>query len=100
MKDLQAMDRAHRIGQKKVVNVYRLITRSTLEEKIMKYVSKTIKLKPLPDTLFNIYVYHFSFQKFKLKTANTVISSENSSLQTMGTDKVMLNILFQNTKIY
>ena len=38
-KDLQAMDRAHRIGQKKVVNVYRLITRGTLEEKILKYVS-------------------------------------------------------------
>lgn len=35
MKDLQAMDRAHRIGQKKVVNVYRLITTGTLEEKIM-----------------------------------------------------------------
>lgn len=35
MKDLQAMDRAHRIGQKKVVNVYRLIMRGTLEEKIM-----------------------------------------------------------------
>ena len=38
-KDLQAMDRAHRIGQKKVVNVYRLITRGTLEEKILRYVS-------------------------------------------------------------
>lgn len=25
MKDLQAMDRAHRIGQKKVVNVYRYV---------------------------------------------------------------------------
>jgi hypothetical protein len=37
-KDIQAMDRAHRIGQKKVVNVYRLITRGTLEEKILKYV--------------------------------------------------------------
>lgn len=37
-KDLQAMDRAHRIGQKKVVNVYRLITRGTLEEKIMRSV--------------------------------------------------------------
>ena len=35
MKDLQAMDRAHRIGQKRVVNVYRLITKNTLEEKIM-----------------------------------------------------------------
>lgn len=34
------MDRAHRIGQKKVVNVYRLITRGTLEEKIMGYVIK------------------------------------------------------------
>ena len=37
--DIQAMDRAHRIGQKKVVNVYRLVTRGTLEEKILKYVS-------------------------------------------------------------
>jgi TATA-binding protein-associated factor len=37
-KDLQAMDRAHRIGQKKVVNVYRLISRGTLEEKILRFV--------------------------------------------------------------
>jgi TATA-binding protein-associated factor len=35
-KDIQAMDRAHRIGQKKVVNVYRIVTRGTLEEKILK----------------------------------------------------------------
>ncbi|XP_030026584.2 TATA-binding protein-associated factor 172 isoform X2 [Manduca sexta] len=65
MKDLQAMDRAHRIGQKKVVNVYRLITRDTLEEKIM------------------------SLQKFKLMTANTVISSENAAMETMGTDQLL-----------
>jgi TATA-binding protein-associated factor len=32
---LQAMDRAHRLGQKKTVNVYRLLTRGTLEERIM-----------------------------------------------------------------
>jgi TATA-binding protein-associated factor len=38
-KDMQAMDRAHRIGQKKVVNVYRIVTRGTLEEKILKYDS-------------------------------------------------------------
>ncbi|XP_076073071.1 TATA-binding protein-associated factor 172-like [Mytilus galloprovincialis] len=65
MKDLQAMDRAHRIGQKKVVNVYRLITRGTLEEKIM------------------------GLQKFKMTIANTVISQENSSLQSMGTDQLL-----------
>ena len=35
MKDMQAIDRAHRIGQKRIVNVYRIILRETLEEKIM-----------------------------------------------------------------
>ncbi|CAH0564280.1 unnamed protein product [Brassicogethes aeneus] len=65
MKDLQAMDRAHRIGQRKVVNVYRLITRATLEEKIM------------------------GLQKFKVQTANTVISGENSHLETMGTEQLL-----------
>lgn len=48
-KDLQAMDRAHRIGQKKVVNVYRLITRGTLEEKILKSVP--LPLSPPPTFL-------------------------------------------------
>lgn len=41
--DLQAMDRAHRIGQKNPVNVYRLICENTLEEKIIE--RQTIKLK-------------------------------------------------------
>ena len=35
MNDLQAMDRAHRIGQTRTVNVYRLIMRDTIEDKIM-----------------------------------------------------------------
>ena len=64
-KDLQAMDRAHRIGQTKVVNVYRLITKGTIEEKIM------------------------SLQKFKLGVANSVVNIENSSLSTMGTEQLV-----------
>ena len=34
--DAQATDRAHRIGQTKTVHVFRLITKSTVEEKIVK----------------------------------------------------------------
>ena len=48
MKDLQAMDRAHRLGQTKVVNVYRLIARGTLEEKIMGYSPSPLPPLSLP----------------------------------------------------
>ena len=41
--DLQAMDRAHRIGQRKEVFVYRLICQDTVEEKIVQ--RQAIKLK-------------------------------------------------------
>ena len=41
--DLQAMDRGHRIGQTKQVRVYRLITKNTMEEKMVE--KQTMKLK-------------------------------------------------------
>ncbi|KAK7312063.1 hypothetical protein VNO77_35609 [Canavalia gladiata] len=65
MRDHQAMDRAHRLGQKKVVNVHRLIMRGTLEEKVM------------------------SLQRFKVSVANAVINAENSSMKTMNTDQLL-----------
>eukprot|EP00955_Chlamydomonas_euryale_P043373 352573-Chlamydomonas_euryale.AAC.1 len=36
--DLQAMDRAHRIGQKKEVHVYRFCTEHSIEEKVIEKV--------------------------------------------------------------
>ncbi|KAF6176669.1 hypothetical protein GIB67_034531 [Kingdonia uniflora] len=65
MRDHQAMDRAHRLGQRKVVNVHRLIMRGTLEEKVM------------------------SLQKFKVSVANAIINAENASLKTMNTDQLL-----------
>ncbi|XP_031494199.1 chromatin-remodeling ATPase INO80 [Nymphaea colorata] len=38
--DLQAMDRAHRLGQTKEVTVYRLICKETVEEKILQRASQ------------------------------------------------------------
>lgn len=65
MNDLQAMDRAHRIGQKKVVNVYRIITKGTLEEKIM------------------------GLQKFKMNIASTVVNQQNTGLVSMDTRQLL-----------
>uniref|UniRef100_K3WIC8 Chromatin-remodeling complex ATPase chain n=1 Tax=Globisporangium ultimum (strain ATCC 200006 / CBS 805.95 / DAOM BR144) TaxID=431595 RepID=K3WIC8_GLOUD len=42
--DLQAQDRAHRIGQKKEVNVYRLVTSDSVEEKIIERAQQKLKL--------------------------------------------------------
>jgi len=42
--DLQAMDRAHRIGQKKTVRVFRLITEHTIEEKMVERAEMKLRL--------------------------------------------------------
>ncbi|XP_056643641.1 chromatin-remodeling complex ATPase chain Iswi isoform X1 [Diorhabda sublineata] len=45
--DLQAMDRAHRIGQKKQVRVFRFITENTVEEKIVERAEVKLRLDKL-----------------------------------------------------
>jgi len=51
----KAMDRAHRIGQTRPVNVYRLLMRGTLEEQIM------------------------GLQQFKIGIAHAVVNEDNST---------------------
>ena len=45
--DLQAQDRAHRIGQTKPVKVFRFITEKTVEERIIERATKKLKLDAL-----------------------------------------------------
>ena len=42
--DLQAMDRVHRIGQKKPVHVYRMVTKDTVEERVVERAKKKLYL--------------------------------------------------------
>ena len=63
--DLQAADRCYRLGQSKTVNVYRLITTDTIEEKIR------------------------ALQKVKLAMSNAIVNTDNSSMYSMGTDRLL-----------
>lgn len=68
------MDRAHRIGQKRTVNVYRLITQGTLEEKIMR------------------------FQLFKSQNADAIIGEQNRSLASMATEQLLDLLSMDNSQ--
>lgn len=63
--DLQSMDRAHRIGQKRKVHVYRLVTANSIEEKIMK------------------------LHEVKLAMSKALVNTENSTMFSMGTDRLL-----------
>ena len=70
--DMQAIDRAHRIGQRRVLNVYRLITKGTLEERIM------------------------GIQKFKRNLAQAIVNIDNASIKNIETSR--LPELLENMK--
>ena len=61
----QATDRAYRIGQTKKVNVYRLITKGTVEEKIQKLKSKKRSLVDGVISIDRNIVKSLTFQDIK-----------------------------------
>jgi len=64
--DLQAMDRVHRLGQtSQSVNVYRILSRDSVEEQIMRV------------------------QNVKRDMGNAIVNTDNSSMYSMGTENLL-----------
>ena len=71
MKDLQAMDRAHRIGQHKVVEVFRLICRDTIEERLISLQKfkqiigeQVVKANDVSDKNINVESFMGALEEF------------------------------------
>lgn len=79
MKDMQAIDRAHRIGQRRTVNVYRILLRETLEQKIM------------------------SLQRFKKNLAKSLIQSQRADMTIQDAEGMQMHELlscFEEHTVY
>ena len=69
--EAQAVDRAHRIGQKKSINVYRLIIKNSIEEKVLEL--QKIKKELFDDLLGNENDQYFT-GKLSMKDFETLLS--------------------------
>lgn len=74
--DQQAMDRAHRLGQTKQVTVYRLITKNTIEERIMQRAREKHEIQKVV-----ISGGEFKQTEFKPKEIVSLLLEEDSITQ-------------------
>lgn len=92
--DLQAMDRAHRIGQKKQVRVFRLITEKTVEEKIIERAEKKLYLDAVVIQQGRLLEKNSSLSKGELMTmvrfgADEVFRSSESTISDADIDAIL-----------
>src|ERR1700679_680787 len=78
--DSQAMDRAHRLGQTKQVTVYRLITKGTIDERIVQLarVKKDVSRDIYPLFETNLSVCRCKTLLWAIKTSQTLLSQVKS----------------------
>ncbi|KAI9860425.1 MAG: hypothetical protein M1813_006083 [Trichoglossum hirsutum] len=90
--DLQAMDRAHRIGQTKQVVVFRFVTENAIEEKVLERAAQKLRLDQLviqqgraqqavknaasKDELLNM-IQHGADKVFQIKGATGALASKH-----------------------
>ncbi|TPX12220.1 uncharacterized protein E0L32_007106 [Thyridium curvatum] len=102
--DLQAMDRAHRIGQTKQVVVYRFVTDNAIEEKVLERAAQKLRLDQLviqqgraqqaakaaanKDELLSM-IQHGAENVFKQKGATGLIAEKGTDMTDDDIDKIL-----------
>lgn len=92
--DLQAMDRAHRIGQKKQVRVFRFISENTVEEKIIEKAEVKLRLDKIVIQQGRLVDSKTALNKEDILNmirhgANYVISSKDSDIIDQDIDTIL-----------
>ena len=92
--DLQAMDRAHRIGQTKEVRVFRFVSEGTVEEKIVERADRKLFLDAAVIQQGRISEKHAQLSKGELMTmvrfgADEIINSKGGTLSDEDIDALL-----------
>ncbi|GAB4856000.1 Protein CHROMATIN REMODELING 5 [Ancistrocladus abbreviatus] len=83
--DLQAMSRAHRIGQQEVVNIYRFVTSKSVEEDILERAKKKMVLDHLVIQKLNA---EGRLEKKEAKKGSTFDKNELSAILRFGAEEL------------
>ena len=98
-RDMQAIDRAHRLGQKKIVQVFRLITINSIEEQLIslqtfkKYISNNVvDTSKIHEDKVNLNSVMQSFEEFSKDRINSMKEKNKKENKKMSKyEELMMN---------